>query len=421
WLGAEDANAVLNILTASHIPAEPVIEEGRITSFKIDQVYVRAYVDYLPFLGSSDEGVKDTWIPLAPAFKLNPRTQVPDQVKLDTEEFLEDIKSLSLVDNLDSYVTALPEEFISDKITSWASEIIDLSGANNLTRQTIFSRSRLDTHKFGIFPGSLPYEVLTHSGAFNILPDTLRAKINISVLSPESEPVCEYTAPVCELSSKRISISYVPADEDSLAVLTDYLAEPELPVYLIELLPQINIGGEAKAVGLPVSMGSSQQLSISVQLPFEGPQVVTNNIRAGGIYAVTLNEQNTTESRLSKHLSVLENIYADLSLPDTSPEEIIGQLLYCAGLNYFYQSDKLDRITADSLGVLFTRQISETLTSFEPDIRALYGAPYMAVLGPVKLQLIRNVLSPASRSGSLNAEKRFTSAAGMTGTVLSST
>ncbi|MBI5116667.1 transglutaminase domain-containing protein, partial [Candidatus Poribacteria bacterium] len=410
-IGIEDPNLVLTAFLDNNIPAELVTSGGQITGILIDHAWVRVYLDAFPYRGAYNIE-NEAWVTLDPSFKFIeyvPSREVADEVGVDPVTFLQDITLQAVVDAANQYATGLPHDFIIDRLLEWGGDVQAFAGMNGLEPVELFRTQVITGEEYGILPLSLPYTVNSLQGAFSQLPSTVKYQVEVEVEDVNGLSLLSYSTDTVSLAGKRVTLSYAPATADDAAVMNAYRNETEMPAYIVDLKPRLIVEDHVVATGPSVSMGYDQRLKVTFTAPFGNPESVTDLVRAGSYNAIALNLQNVSGGYLEERLSRLADAREGYERGSSfiTRDDLIGETLNCIGLNYFYQVDKLNEITAGSLGVLISREPSMALVSYELKRIGELVDPYTATAPAVTIDVDRDVYIPISTTGSPVAENQF--------------
>src|SRR6185436_8161982 len=108
------------------------------------------------------------------------------------------------------------------------------------------------------------------------------------------------------LGVRRLGVRFVPAsplDEQILAAARDSGAA-ELPIYLVRVIPRVELDGALLATGAPVAMGSAYLLDATLRGP-SGREIVPFSVTAGDEIVVGAQageiQRTSAERRLAAH------------------------------------------------------------------------------------------------------------------------
>ncbi|MBT9096835.1 transglutaminase domain-containing protein [Methylovulum psychrotolerans] len=186
WVGSVGTpEAAQSLLNQGGIPNSAVVSGGVITAFKLEHVWVEAFVDYFPSRGAVNK-VGDTWVPLDASFK-----QRGDQNGLDltaavplNAQAVTDTAKAAAQCGADS-AQALDSAPVADyslRLNRYlAAQSPDLSLTDILGTHTI------TTARYPILLGSLPYATVSQATVTATYPDSLRWRLRYAVYASELE------------------------------------------------------------------------------------------------------------------------------------------------------------------------------------------------------------------------------------------
>ena len=411
-VGVDEPAQIASAFIKNGIPVQEIkTAGGEINAVQIDRVWVRARTNYLPYR-SGTQGMNPVWIDLDPSFKTHlfgTNKNVTREIGVDPATFLAQIKLLGNAEQTipNHYVANLPHEFILTKLNDeWGPRLQNYLTLNNLTMASIFRTAEIKEELFGKLPASLPYQVIQEQNSYSEFPDSERYKIRFRLVDPvSSTEIFSREEPLVALANKTICLSYQPATPADETYLAEHLASPVLDAFQIQLKPELNIAGNGTPVsitGPATGMGNSQTLEIDFISPGGASETSQKTVNAGSFYVLTLDLQTINEAILNQHKVLLET-----ARQNSDSKAILTETLQLAGLNYFYQIDRLNTVSAGSLDVMITRQPSLTVASYEMKFDYLIGLPFRAQADGIYLDTVRDVYVPVSVQGRRDAETQF--------------
>ncbi len=276
----EDA---LRVLERAGVPHEPVLGPGGVSSVKLARVWVEAYVPYANYRGLELDSQGKGWLPLDPAYKL-----------LEPAAGLDVVAELGL-DPLaawDEYLSAprtqTPREFLRARVESLLA-----AQRPGTTYESVLNRRGLVPETLGLLPNTLPYQAVAAEAAYE-LPEALAHQVRL-VGTLGAVTVIDGRFPAAELLGGRVTLSYLPFDDDDAAVLERFGGLYQTPPYLVELKALLNVDGIPQVAGsAPVGLGVKFLLRIEA----DGPSVhetVENTLLAGNLTALGLGARSVPQ------------------------------------------------------------------------------------------------------------------------------
>jgi transglutaminase-like putative cysteine protease len=396
---------------------------GSVAKIRIDHVWVKAYLDYLPYRGPvQDSG--DTWIELDPGFKLCTYTSSRDieaAVGLNPLGLLTEIKARSTADPAGSHVSGVPEEYILDELYSYAGPVTDYLASNEVTPETAFRYGTVLEERYGILPVTDYYPVVARGPVVSEMPSELRYSLKLAIVEADGTESLTVISTLPEVAGKRITLSYRPETAADAATIASYSDAEDFPVYLVSLVPEVRVAGAVAASGVPVGMGQSQDIAVTLVPPGGLPQTIRDRVVAGTYSAMVLDIQRIVAADLDVQKAALEATAEALKTGPGSAdrESALGDVLHGIGLNYFQQMDRFNRITSGSLEVATTREPSLVRVTWDLTVQEQFGLPFTAKADRVTLNILKDAQAVVALGGTAAAaEGQFAFTAALTGSAV---
>src|SRR5690606_20927404 len=126
WVGgAQTPEAAQGILGMGGVPVVCLLEGGKIAKFKLEHVWVEAYVDYFPSRGMVEK-VGDSWVPMDASFKQYDFTvgmNLKEQVPFDAEAFANTIQSKTVVNEAEGWVQNVQQADIEAQLNNLQNQL----------------------------------------------------------------------------------------------------------------------------------------------------------------------------------------------------------------------------------------------------------------------------------------------------------
>ena len=430
WAGGfTDAQAALNFIASSGTPVVGLAANNSLVAARVEHAWVEAFLDYVPSRGAAPAAAGDTWVALDPSFK---QFSYVDGVALaaatDTDDvavFQELVESAELADpaggvtgfdiatmqsrlqetrdDIDSYLEDHPE----------AVSLSGLVGGRTIVPQTLPAA-----------PGSLPYKVLVRGAAVAEVPGSLRHRLRFEVFADGRfpfSPDLSFEASLPELAARKLTLSYAPATAADEATLQSFIPPggdvstfpTSLPAYLVNVRPELRRDGEVVATGGSATLGQAGEFRMTFFQPGEGPRTVNNDIVAGTYNAIVLNLGKVEDpaSRMAKARDVRDRIQAG-NLGGLTKDDVIGELLYGAGLLYWSELDLFSRLAAGQQGIVASRFPSEGIFTYDLSVASLFGVPRTVRSGALITDVDSDVQAIVARDGDPKKPVDFLSVGG---------
>ena len=381
WVGGVTSpEAALDLLGQGGIPSVAVTFGGKITSVRLEHVWVEAYVDYVPSRGARNKQ-GDTWVPLDAAFKQYQYTSGMDistAVPFDAQSFITQIQQGATINETEGWVQNIDQAKIQQALTDYQNQVktyIDSQNAN-ATVGDVLGTQKIVLQEPSILMGTLPYQTLAVGARLQVLPDELRWKYRTEFSDAWGNPLATLQKSTPALAGKKITFSFLPGSQADLDLINSYLPEPHpdgtpiqpselpesLPGYLIHLKAEIRVDGELiQQSSAAPTMGAELGQSAALYNPATGQweEGSPNRPIAGEYHAFALDLQGVGASQLAALKTKLEQTKAKLEQFQQNPndatpiqnltkEDLSGDLLYAGILGYFASVDGADNLAARS-------------------------------------------------------------------------
>jgi hypothetical protein len=410
WVGTTTSpEAAQQIIGQGGIASRALVEGGRITKIRMEHVWVQAYTNWAPSRGNRQGGGStqpnittpdgllqhvnpnaqlNAWVPLDASYKQYSYTQGMDlktAVPLDAQALLNAAQQGATVNAAQGWVQNLNQTAIQNQLSAYQTRLktyIDASatGANS-TVGDVIGKKIIPQQLTDMLAGSLPYATVQMGTVSSAVPSALQHRFTyqLSTAGWEGSPVLSYTEKLSKLVGKRLTLSYIPADQATADLIASYLPKPHadgspilpselptsLPGYLIYLKAQINLDGVAVATSntaLPMgtdlqSTGGFTQLSNPSQwdLTSEESNVVGNataiGISAGGISAAQL-------SQLKDRLTTTKTQLEAKNFTGLTGEQISGDLLTATIWSWFAAAESHNRLSQNQANMIENQGLS---------------------------------------------------------------
>lgn len=321
WVGGvKTPEAAQSLLSQGGIPNTMLVSGGKIVAFKLEQVWVEAFVDYVPSRGAVNR-VGDTWVPMDASFKQY-RYQNYVDIRQDSP-----FQAQTFIDVLTNNATVSPQEgWISNvdlqalenahhqaetDIQSWMDRV--LSEGKDWRRLKSVADS---TPK--ILMGVLPYQVIATANRFTSIASGQRTQFRFELYASDMDrmfgsSVLSYSASLPKLAGKRLTLGFAPASDADWQLIRSYLPSlPQgqaytpadlpstLPGYLIHLTAVLLLDDQPIARGGSFTMGQDVFSTTAISKLSGGFHEAFNSHLAGEFLAIGIDLQGYGESQLTK-------------------------------------------------------------------------------------------------------------------------
>lgn len=421
WLGTADAGAAVELLSRNGVATQVQNSGGEIGSVRLTHTWVRAWVRYGPHRGLK-AGAGDRWADLDPSYKaVTVRTQkdVATEIGVDPVNFLRQIKSQSTIDDAESWVTQLPEDFIVHSIDLWGGDVERYAAANGLTTENLYGSRSVVAEDLKILPLSLPYSVVSELGSGPSPASGLETAVELRLTDSLGAALLAHATTFHALAGHRVTLRFSPESQADQDVLEAFRDEPEFPVYLVSVVPSLLLDGVEVVTGSPVGMGETLDLEMTLDGPLFENERSHSPVVAGAYAALSFDLQGITRRNLYQHLGPLRQAAEDLAAGSTSEvDAVLGEALHTIGLSYWHQLDGLNELAGGGLGVVVSRQPSQLVAAYEPVVTKLLGVPFEATGSRTTLAVGGDRITALSTTSSADTERQLHLVSTLTGSVL---
>jgi len=416
WVGGVTSpEAAQSLLGQGGIPNTAVVSGGRISAFKLEHVWVEAFVDYFPSRGAVNKA-GDTWVPMDAAFKQCNYTAALDIdgiIGLDAASDINGALQTASLDQVNDSLTGVDSDYLRGRFAAYLDKLTayEKSLASPLTPAQTFGGKTIHQAAYPILLGSLPYTTISEATVTAALPDNLRHTLRIAFFTGAIDrslgrSSLAQTLSLPRLSGQRLAISYAPATTADAAVLQSFYAAnaDTLPLYLLQVKPQIKLEDTVIAEGPAIGMGAEHYLDIVVSSPSGSKRLSYSRI-AGDEMVVGTDAAGIDFTQITRRSQAVPS--------DTATEN-----LYRLALQYWAETDLFTRLGQSSYSVNAVRLPSVGVFSSPLSVLYRFGIPSQG------FYLRRNIdikLSQTAVAGTNpDAVKEFVSFSGILGSYLES-
>jgi transglutaminase-like putative cysteine protease len=271
-LGIDDTMQIAEYLQKSGIPYTFSTKAGAIANFKLEHVWVEAYVPYSNYRGTRMDENGETWLPLDTSVKVAAYTS-PETVDVTS--------SIDAAAFRDSYLGALQDTSPREEVR----ELVEQSALGISYEDALHTRSP-GTESLGILPGALQLAVKNVSNEYTAIPDELLHKVRFAATDMQGGGLFDLTLDLLALSNRSVALRFEAETVEDQEIIDAYGGLDRTPAYLVHLRPVLSVDGERLAVatdGLP--MGSDFTLTIDLVSP-RGTETIENVHVAGNLSVI---------------------------------------------------------------------------------------------------------------------------------------
>jgi hypothetical protein len=389
-----------------------LVKGGKIKALRLEHCWVEVYIAYLPYLGAKDwnKGRK-MWVGIDPSFKQYVYPEEGTYTDPETNQTIEkkniDI-SKKLPFDIDKYLSktqSLPPfmKYLED-VGNWLIENTPEGVVYN-----IFSTRVILPELIEVLPG-LSNKVLSINAKYSIIPDSLRHKVRFG-------GNVDYEISTIQLVSKRITLSYCPASSSDQEIINSYGTLYNVPAYLVEVRPQLKIGGEIKSTGEAIKLGAYEKFTIEFIEPGGFGEVVTNDVIAGEYYGIGVGSIPGELIKLSSdrfgNAYDIESLYVNGLLNDN----VAGESLYFSAINWLYLTQANYSLIKTIMGIVSRRQ-AMAMAFFKAEVDYVFNVPRGVDIKGIGIDVDKDTAVAFASSGDVTQVKDFMELRGCSGSVM---
>ncbi|MFZ5988015.1 MAG: DNA/RNA non-specific endonuclease [Bacillota bacterium] len=429
WTGAKTPEAAVRVLGMLGTPTVSVVSGGTIVATRVEHTWVEAYVPYENYRGAGEMKGQKVWVPLDPSFK-----QYSNEAALDIkaitgltdEQILEAFKVEG--DRTGDSITNVNTEKMQNLMNAANEKLQAYIDQNNLTdkdTKRLMGGKKIKPENLGLLPLTLPYKTVTVLSETNTVPDKSSEKIGFSIkgndpfnLNFAGSDDFNVQFKAVELYGKRITLSWVPATQEDAAIINNYGGLFKTPAYMIELKPQMKADGQVIAEGKAVGFGNRQQFTIAMGHVGRLVENVENPVTVGGIYSISFDYDKIDVKELDAIKNRIQEVKNTATEASIYTDEVMGEILNSVGKAYFGQLDAFNSVIAEAMKVESTRQVSEAMTGYRPNVKYMFYTPVEVNGGSFFIDVDHDVFGVTSLEGKKQNEIGFMMNTGALGSAM---
>ncbi len=280
WVGGvTKPEAALQLLAQGGIPVIAQTQGGVIKFVKMEQVWVEAWIDFIPSRGAKHQ-TGDSWVPLDASFKqyqLTPGMDLPQAVPFNAQALVDHLTQTATINETEGWVSGIDQNYLQTTLQSYQTQLEtyltqtkpEATVGDVLGTQTILPANR------PVLAAGLPYQMVARGNTFATLPATLRHTLTVTLFESVTaqaldNPSITVTLSLPVLRSQRLHLTYLPATEIDAQALAHYQNDPnvtQLPLYLFRVKPVLQLEETVLAEGPAVTMGQAQEYTLTLTDP----------------------------------------------------------------------------------------------------------------------------------------------------------
>ncbi len=371
WVGnVKNADAAGNLMGQGGIPNVGLIRGGQVTHFRLEHVWVEAWIDYLPSRGAKHQR-GDTWIPMDASFKqydYQEGMNLAEAVPFDAQGLVDEIEQNSTINEAEGWVQGGSNTAVEQALETYQAQLQAYIESQNpdATVGDVLGSSSIKSVVQAPLAAALPYELMTRKLVSSELSNSQRWKfkysLGTSLYGQMGSTMLTINKPTVELAGKKLALSFAPATDADAETIASYLPQPDendnidpadipdtLPGYLIHLNGEFSIGDEVAATTSSLTMGTELLSEMGYWQPGRGWKTTTNRPVAGEYRAIALDLQGISPTQAEALKTDLEATQAKITAEDYTDlgkQQLVGDLLYSTILSYFVLNNIQDDLGA---------------------------------------------------------------------------
>ncbi|WP_019867115.1 transglutaminase-like domain-containing protein [Methylovulum miyakonense] len=375
WVGGvTTAEAAQDLLGQGGIPTVAVKSGGKIAAFRLEHVWVEAFVDYIPSRGAVNKQ-GDTWVPMDAAFKQY--SALPSLIPSDISSGMATVASNFMQSanqaSDGSWSTGYDANLLSGSFELLQTRISGLLEANpdKISLDEIIGGRAITVSALPILLGTLPYAIVAKATQSSVLPENTRvmAQIELRMEGPYGEEAGLLLSKKISLASLgygSVNLSHAPATVQDANIWASYTnaGATDFPSYLVKVKPQLAINGTLVADGPMLGIGQDLLLKVTLGVSVNTKTAIFR-IVSGDEMEIGINGSG-------------QSALAGLSLKDRSDLATAEGNLYVANKVFWTQQDFQDRLFARLQGVAVTRLPSVGIFASPISVLYSFGIPRRA-------------------------------------------
>lgn len=416
WVtGVDDLNVALSMLGQGGIPNTALISGGEVVAVRLEHVWVEAYVDYHPSRGVINRQ-GDSWVPLDAAFKqYEPRkaTDIGSSVQFDAQAYIAGAIDGAVIDEQEGRVQNINHLNVLAQLEDYQESVVNQLREQHpdLTLADVSGSRQIVPDASRVLAATLPYQVRAVGSRMSALPESLRHYATVSLYLSQLDRILDFPALAHRISlpalgSQRLGVHHEPATAADAQLLAGYVQQgaTSLPLYLISVIPALQIDGVTVASGPAQTMGTKNIWTVTLSDP-GGPHTGTESfdVTTGDEVVFGVNGGGVTQP-------VIDARFAQTT-SDTAAENLHSVSLY-----FWMLHDAEDQVAANQFGIAVQRVPSVGMFAAPLQVRYFFGLPrsgsYLARIMDVKRVLV------AASSNDRSRTTAFMKQAGMQGSYL---
>ncbi|WP_305847099.1 RHS repeat-associated core domain-containing protein [Rhodoferax sp. AJA081-3] len=429
WLGGlQHPEAALALLQQGGIAATGISTDGRITSIRLEHVWVNAYVNWSPSRGAKDGGANlspkqhpnpnanlNAWTPLDAAFKphaYGAGINLSEVVPLNGQSLFGRAKQGAIC--TPAAASGLSIAALTSGYTDFNTQALNQLAALGADVQVtqILGTAGISQRQYSMLAGTLPYATVVANTPVPDLAPAASWSLQLSLFNGAA-PVFTASRPLADLQGQLLSLAFVPASSADATTLASLLRpvsgtgiDPatglptRIPAYLAQLKAQVSLNGQVVMEGGSFTLGQSLVLRSVLNGPDGAQLAADNTVVVGETHAWAVQGQAlgaSAPAAVSAGLMALRNQLQSNTLP-SGPVQT-AQLLSALAGTYQATLDAKARLYQSATGMVDVRLPSLVRASTRLEADTVLGVVTHVRPAGVGLHVDHQASASVSRSG----------------------
>ena len=276
WVGSfTSIDAAHSFASSGGIPMAGVVSGGKVTTMRMEHIWVEAAIDYQPSRGVKNIDA-DSWVAMDASYKQYDNLQgldVASIANIDGKALADSFVASGTVNEAEGWVSGFDPTILQNAQTQ-AQTAVESYIATNLPNATVgdvIGGRKIITQQANSLPSSLPYKVLVNGARYSEIPAALQAQLTLALGHDiVGDPIGQVTLPWAKINNHKLTLSFKPASSEDEAALQSYLPEgtitdisqlpSSLPAYMIHVIPEIKLDGQVISQGQSMTLGQELDL-----------------------------------------------------------------------------------------------------------------------------------------------------------------
>jgi len=440
WVGGFNSiDAAGNFSSSGGIPTTAILIDGKIKTIRMEHIWVEAAIDYAPSRGAINKDA-DSWVQMDSSFKQYEYKVGLDAAALtgvDGKVIGQELIDSGTNNKNEDWISGLNSQIIEDSQKQAQQAIEDYinNNLNNPSAADIIGGQKIILESYPVLASSLQNPIKVIGARYAKLSTNLQNRIHISLGADIfGDPINTIDLSWVKVNNHKVTVSFKPATASDEQVLESYLPTgtidsldqypSSLPVYTINVIPELKINGTVLLQGASTTLGSEVDLGFTVSRVGSSPRRFKSPIISGSFLAITavggsvsIDKLKTVKNRLTQtNLTIDTGTDEEISALDD--DTLLGDMFYSGSLIYFSQNSLFGHESSlqDENRVSLLPSIG-TYGSV-PKVSYFFGFPSSISPGGIEMDLDSISIAASNKDNNVTSVKNYLLQLGMLGSIL---